>query len=112
MTIIIKGRPIVKKNSKRMIRAGKRMIPISSKAYLAWEKEALWQLKGKEPLADQTDIQIVFHMKGKLDADLDNLVTSLLDVLQKAKIIKNDKTITHIDAYKEPGADDWWTEIR
>lgn len=107
MTIILKGRVISKKNNR--IASNNRYFT-TSKRYKEWENEALWQLKGKK-LTSQTDIQIVFHMKGKLDADLDNLVTSTLDVLQKSGVLENDKTITHIDAYKVPGNEDWWTEI-
>lgn len=108
MTIIIKGRVISKKNNK--IASNNRFFS-TSKRYKEFETDALWQIKGKR-IASQTDIQLVFHMKGHLDTDLDNMVTSVIDVLQKGGLIVNDKTLTHIDAYKEYGADEFYTEIR
>lgn len=105
--IIIKGRPISKKNNR--VGNNNRFF-ITSKRYKQWEDEALWQLKGKR-LENQTMIRLRFCMKGKLDADLDNLVTSVLDVLQKAGILKNDKTIVHLTATKEFGFSEWTTEI-
>lgn len=105
--ITIKGRVISKKNNKV---ASINRYFATSKRYKEWENEALWQLKGKK-LSSQSDILMIFHMKGHLDTDLDNMVTSMIDVLQKAGLIMNDKTLTHIDAHKDFGADDFYTEI-
>jgi len=50
-------------------------------------------------------------MKGRLDADLDNLVTSVLDVLQESGAIDDDKNVVSLHATKHSGFEDWVTSI-
>ena len=107
MSIIIRGRVISKKNNHA---GGNNRFFITSKRYKEFETDALWQIKGKK-LSSQTNIRLVFNMKGRLDTDLDNMITSVIDVLQKGGLIVNDKTLIHIDAYKEYGATNFYTEI-
>lgn len=65
----------------------------------------LWQLKpvvmkqGKQlPITDICAIDAIFHTCDRLD--LDNKLTTLLDLLQKSGCIKNDKQIEEIHAKK------------
>jgi len=112
-TITVTGRPISKKNSKRIITVRGRPILISSKAYLLFEKSALWQLKAyKERHQGPVEVHYVFEMKGKMDTDFDNLISGLNDVLEKAGIIDNDKNIQFGSFAKYHGFKDWRTLIK
>lgn len=111
--IIIKGRPISKKNSKRLVPIRGRMIPICSKAFLNFRDDALQQLsvmripKNIPPYS----VSYRFMLKGRLDADLDNLIAGINDILQEAGIIDDDKNITHISAVKISGCEEWESVI-
>ena len=110
--ITIYGRPISKKNSMQIIRVRGRNVIITSKGYRQFEKGALAQLKEvKNRYHGKVNVDYTFYLKGKLDADLDNLVTSVTDVLQKSGIIDNDKNIISSTAIKYAGNNDWKTEI-
>lgn len=112
-TFTIKGRVASKKNSKRLVRAGNRIIPISSKAYEAFRESALWQLKTQKVTYPTGELwmEISFRLKGKFDADLDNMASSILDVLQDAQIIGNDSQVVHLELTKTPSWEDWETRI-
>ena len=112
MKITIKElRTISKKNARIPIRHGGRSMNIPSKAFRRFEKEALEQIGTHKPLKGNLDIDIVFYMKGKLDTDIDNMVSSIFDVLEKAGCYENDKQITSLTATKIAGQKDWLTEI-
>ena len=103
-------RPISKKRS---YRRGKHGGFYLSKSYKNWEEQALWQLKSyKQKYTGKVHISFEFEMKGKLDTDLDNAVTSCLDVLQAGQIIDNDKNVASLEAVKYHGFKDWVTKIR
>ena len=93
-------RILSKKNSKQIALAGNgRRYVVSSKSYSEYEKLALDYLTlvvlptiktlPKPPYKASYDI----YFKGKYEADLDNLIASINDVLEKAGIITNDKMI-------------------
>ncbi len=109
--ITIKGlRPISKKRSYRRGKSGGFYL---SKSYKNWEEQALWQLKNyKEKHTGKVHISFQFEMKGKLDTDLDNMVTSVLDVLQAGEIIDDDKNVVSLEAVKYRVYEDWVTKIR
>jgi len=105
MTII--GRVISKKNHK----VGRGFFA-TSKRYKEFENDALMQLNAyRERYVGAIGIYLTFEMKGRLDTDLDNMVTSIIDVLQKKGIIDNDKNIKMITAVKQSGYKDWQTHI-
>lgn len=106
--MIIKGRPISKKNNH--VGSNNRFF-ITSKRYKQWETEAMWQVKGEKKWTGKIVVHVWFSLKGNMDADLDNLTTSVLDVLQKAGVIDNDKNVVKIDARKQGGYPDWSTEV-
>jgi Holliday junction resolvase RusA-like endonuclease len=110
-TITIYGRPISKKNSKQVINIKGRLIPISSKAYRQFEKDALKQMVSVKQVASPYMVRYVFHMKGRMDADIDNLIAGINDILQEAGWINDDKNIRAIDAIKIPLCDEWKTVI-
>lgn len=106
--ITVTGRVISKKNN----HAGGGRFFITSKAYKEFETATLWQLKKvREVYSEEVSIRLSFQMKGRLDTDLDNMVTSIIDVLQKAGIIVNDKKIVEINAEKTHGHSDFLTII-
>ncbi len=69
----------------------------------------LWQFKGqKRPLKPLTGaIGTTFNFIQKMRrGDLDNKITAILDLLQKAEIIKNDKDVCSIGAERNWGDED------
>lgn len=109
--ITILGRPISKKNSKRLVPIRGRMIPICSKAFNNFHKDALSQLTGCRKLKPPYAVSYRFNMKGKLDTDIDNMVSGINDILQDAGIITDDKYITHINAIKISECKEWESVI-
>lgn len=91
MKLTILGNVPSKKNSRQLFVRNGRMMNIPSSAYKAWEIDALWQLKGKPSVTTYpVALTMVFTMQTKRAKDLDNVAASILDMLQKAKIITND----------------------
>ena len=84
------------------------MIPISSKAYMAYEEAALWQLKKyKKKYKGELFVSYKICMKGKQDLDIDNAMASINDILEKSGIIENDKNIVDVKARKIRGSEKW-----
>jgi Holliday junction resolvase RusA-like endonuclease len=107
-------RVISKKNSKRIVRAGRFAKLLPSEAYERFEAEALRQLaplRPAEPFTFPYTLIVTLHRKGKLDIDTCNAVTSLNDTLQAAGIVANDSQCLRIVADKKLGASDFLTEI-
>ncbi len=107
--IILTGRPITKKNSQRiaLTKTGKRFI-IQSKQYLTYENDCLWQLKTEyrgETITNQINLQALYYMPTKARPDLNNLLQATCDILQKAKVISNDKKIVSFDGSHIAGVD-------
>ena len=98
MKITILGNPATKKNSSDIIfanRNGKKVpIPLPSKAYRAYEKTALPQLRGliNEPIEIRVNLKAVYYMKTHRIVDLNNLLEGTCDLLVAAKIIKDDNS--------------------
>jgi Holliday junction resolvase RusA-like endonuclease len=110
ITIILTGSTPAKKNSRVRTRAG---AYVPNRAFYDWQKSALWQVRSQtkhrffEPVA--IDVVIIFGTKRR--ADLDNRLTSILDMLVEGLVLRDDKwqdvpQITAQAAYKkdEPGA--------
>ena len=130
MTITIKGRPISKKNSRRIFMRGRYPTSLPSEAYVRFEKEAIKQLElaaltyfdgyddkknklYKSPVAisNKCHINYVFHLKGLGNVDGDNLQAGINDILQKAGIILNDRQMRSWSGEIFEGCDDWQTFI-
>lgn len=71
-----------------------------TKDYRNWETECLWKLKplGQIKPPKARSVEIIFHLDKSAFAksDVDNLVKSCLDILVKAKIIKDDRYIDEL----------------
>ena len=88
---IIRLKPITKKNSQRLIKSRDgRIIPIPSKAYTTYEKQAGWFLK---PLgiAEAVNIKCLFYMPTRRRVDLVNLLEAVDDTLVKYNVIVDDE---------------------
>ena len=57
-------------------------------------------------------IEYRFKVKGKYNVDIDNMIVSVNDLLQTARVIKDDKLITEGSFKKTGGHKKWKTEIR
>jgi Holliday junction resolvase RusA-like endonuclease len=110
VSLVLTGSVPSKKNSRVHTRAG---VSIPSKSFYDWQKSAMWQVRTQTrerffaPVA--VDVTIIFGTKAR--ADLDNRLTSVLDMLVEAVVLKDDKwqdipQMTAKAAYRkgEPGA--------
>ena len=109
MKIILTGRPITKKNSQRIVltKGGKRFL-IQSKQYLQYEKDCLWNIKAQykgETITGRVSLQVLYYMPDKRMPDLINLLQATADILEKARVIDNDKDIVSFDGSRIIGVD-------
>lgn len=113
ITFKLPGRVASKKNSKRLIRAGGRTIPISSKAFARYQALTipfLWtQMKAltkKEgilfPLDEPLRVVCGFIYTGN-EPDGDNAQSAIWDILQKAGVITDDGLIIEWEGGKTRG---------
>lgn len=109
INLILKGRPITKKNSQRIARTkNNRTFIIQSKQFLEYEKSCLWQLKGQyrgDMITGQVSLKALYWMPTKAFPDLANLLEATCDILEKAKVIENDKNIISFDGSRIVGKD-------
>ena len=109
INLILKGRPTTKKNSQQIVLAknGRRFV-IQSKQYLAYENDCLWQLKIQYKggvVTDKLNLQAHYYMPTKRMPDLINLMQATCDILEKARVIENDKNIVSFDGSRIIGID-------
>jgi len=109
LKLILKGRPATKKNSQRICLAknGRRFI-IQSKLYLEYEKSCLWQLKSQYrggTIKGKIAVKLLYWLKDRRLPDLLNLEQATCDILEKAKVIENDKNIESFDGSRRMGID-------
>jgi len=95
--LILQSKIPSKKNSYRLSKAGGMYKPAK-----ITEFEELVQM---EVLVQKTQsVPGTFSLEGKFylskTADLDNATTTLLDCLEKAGVIENDKLLVHLDVWK------------
>lgn len=93
----IVGRVISKKNNWHPVRRGGRTFVIPSKAWKAFETEAVAQLKtqaGKrKAINSPVYVDYAFMLKGKGNIDTSNMITAIDDLLEKAGVITNDRLV-------------------
>lgn len=89
MKFIIPVEPRTKKNSQRIVMAGKYPKILPSKQYEEFEAQALWYIEALG-IDYPVNIKAIFYMKTKRRVDLVNLLESLDDVLVKAGAITDD----------------------
>jgi len=83
MTIELPGDVPSKKNSRRHVIAGGRVLNIPSKAYAAWHEEMSWRLAAGKPAApiERARIALTFYPRTRRLFDISNKVESVLDLL-------------------------------
>jgi len=113
MKIVLTGRVASKKNSKRLVKVGGRVIPISSKSWKAFEKKALEEIEPQieEMLSPPYKVDYVFYMRGKGGTDIDNMMAGINDIVEKAGAIENDKDILEVKAKKIIQSKDYITLV-
>jgi Holliday junction resolvase RusA-like endonuclease len=104
----IPGRPISKKNTKKVVKRHGLSLVIYSPQFRQWERDALLILKrlaqGRELLTCKLEAHFVFKfVNHRSEADVSNLIEAPQDALEKACIIKNDRLIHVVRARKEFG---------
>lgn len=112
MRLEIIGRVASKKNQRTGTVKGGKYIVFYSKAWRKFEKESLLQIKNNGQVKSPYDITFTFEMKGKGgNSDLDNCVTSVMDILQKSGVIDNDKNVMSFCANKVLNCKEWKTIV-
>jgi Holliday junction resolvase RusA-like endonuclease len=92
LKLILRGRPITKKNSQQIVRAGKSHMVLPSPQYRAYEKECLLQIpnKYKQRIDMPVNVQCVYYMPTRHKCDLVNLLEATCDILVKAGVVEDD----------------------
>jgi Holliday junction resolvase RusA-like endonuclease len=92
--LVISGAPRTKKNSPQIVRGLNHPLLVPSKAFKAWEREALPQLRGAvpEPIAAPVQVSAMFYREANR-GDLIGYMQALADVLEKAGVLVNDAQI-------------------
>ena len=88
-----------------MLTQNNRRFLIQRKQYLAYEKDCLWQIIAQrhlhpvisETITDKINLQALYYMPDKRKPDLLNLLQATADILEKARVIDNDKDIVSFD---------------
>ena len=109
--VTIPGRVRIKKNGRRHIGKGKN---IPSALYVSWEKfstiyvlRAIPAWKENLPINEPCRAEFEFHFKNfQNEADTSNCVEGPQDLLQKVRVIENDKWIVEFTAKKIMGLTD------
>lgn len=109
MKVIIKGRPHSKKNSRRNFGH----VSLPSLAYERFKHDALGQLKAYRlpTYTEPVRMAVLFRQKGRMRSDLDNGLSSIMDVLQDAGVLTDDTLVTEVYAKKEGGYKEFETEV-
>lgn len=84
--------PVTKKNSQRIVQRGERHIPLPSKAYTKYEKDArehLGALQGRM-IDYPVEVTCLFYMATRRKADLTNLLEAIDDVLVHFGVLEDD----------------------
>lgn len=107
--LVIYGRPTTKKNSSRVVRNGGYTRVLPSKAYTAYEADALKQLafyRKRCYVAGLVEVSCKYYMPDKRWwPDLVGLLQATSDILTKANIIDDDSHIVNYDGSEIVGLD-------
>lgn len=88
--LVLEGNVPSKKNS-RINRGDGKSFP--SKKYMDWEESALQQLRlqTRERFFNPVAIEVIIYFGTNIRADLDNRLTSILDMLVEGVVLRDDK---------------------
>ncbi len=114
----IPGRAGIKKNSKRIVRNGRRTFAVPSDTYKAWESKACTYVKramiGMQlPITVPVNMRAIFYFENHAhEPDLSNLYQGIEDVLEKCGVILNDKLIYGHDGSRKMFGEESRVEIK
>ena len=88
---------------------------VPSVAYKRFEGSAVAQLMEQNhritTITKPCHLELEFHIKGKIHVDLDNLISSICDILELTGVVEDDDLITSINARETQGNKNWVTEL-
>lgn len=89
---VINGEPVTKKNSQQIVRIGGRACIVPSRAYKAYEREALEVIppNARNCLTTPLNVKSVYYRKTRRRVDISNLHSALHDVLVAAGVVADD----------------------
>ena len=91
--ITLRGRPITKKNSQRIVRAGKFPKILPSKQYESYQEQCAYQLMRVKKVTEKSlNMQCVYYMPTRHRVDLVNLLEATCDILVAADVIEDDNS--------------------
>lgn len=101
LVIVIDGAPRTKKTSNQILRFGGRLKVNPSPQFLAYQEQALWQLdafsrRSWVPIAHPVSVEARFY-RDRNTGDLIGYMQALADVLEKARVLSNDRMIESWD---------------
>ena len=107
--LVLPGRPITKKNSQRIIinrRTGRPQV-IQSERYMEYEAACLWHLKNyRVKFSGPVWVKARYWMPNRRGwPDLIGLLQATCDILEKARIIVNDRYVVKLDGSELVGVD-------
>lgn len=83
--------PVSKKNSQRIVLAGKRYIPLPSQKYTDYERLAVFFIpRLREPISYPVNVKCLFYMPTKRRCDLTNMLEAIDDVMVKHRLLADD----------------------
>jgi Holliday junction resolvase RusA-like endonuclease len=106
--IILKGRPITKKNHQMIARNRRTGRPyvLQSKQYRQYEEDCLKQLMiCRARFAGPVRMKCLYWMPNRRRPDLLGLLQATADILEKAQIIDNDRNVVSFDGSRIAGVD-------
>jgi len=95
---VLLGAPKSGTNSKRIVRFGPRMALIKSKAAINWQSSLVAQLQQQyteAPMQHTVALSLTFY-RAKRVGDIDNPVKPVMDALEKAGVLLNDKQVCEL----------------
>ena len=99
LRLVIVGPPRTKKTSNRILRFGRFNKVVPSAPFVAWQDSAVIQLRNQyraAPITAPVAVRAIFYRDANR-GDLIGYMTALADVLERAKVIANDRQIESWD---------------
>ena len=92
MRITIRGDPRTKKNSQRLMRFGRRIVPLYSEAYEQYRADFIRQVTGdrKIGISFPVNVKCIYFMRTRRKVDLVNLLEATCDLLTDAGVLEDD----------------------
>lgn len=88
--LTLEGNVPSKKNSRARTRTG---ISVPNNKFIQWQNDAMWQVRKqtRHRFFKPVGVEVIIYFGTMGRADLDNRVTSILDMLVEALVLRDDK---------------------